>query len=220
LIPDAHLSVSLTVLIVASTFAAMRFGVAGFMLLLAMAGCHSNASTPGNASMFAPTGMRIHPIFTQVADVNKTGKPDGIEAQLEFQDQFDDPTKASGQVLFELFDYRRNSPDPRGMRVGGPWVESIASLDQQNARWNTTLRTYRFDLSEPKIRTDTPYVLTAIFESTGGGRFFDQIVLTPTPSPDNSGAKSQALPQSLSPTSPGETDDSNPSRPTSRNSQP
>ena len=50
--------------------------------------------------MFAPTGMRIHPIFTQVEDWTKDNTPDGIEAQLEFQDQFNDPTKAAGRVLF------------------------------------------------------------------------------------------------------------------------
>jgi len=194
----------------------MRFGVAGFMLLLSMTiGCSANRATPGTIDMFAPTGMRIHPIFTQVADLDKDGKPDGIEAQLEFQDQFGDPTKASGQVLFELFDYRRNSPDPRGTRVGGPWMESLAGLDEQHARWNTTLRTYRFDLSYPNIRNDQPYVLTAIFELTSGGRFFDQIVLTPIGGQENGGSKSGLpfLPD-------GAGDESNPSRPTSRSSQP
>src|SRR5205807_9523265 len=110
-------------------------------------------------------------------DWNHDAKPDGIEAQLEFQDQFGDPTKASGRVLFELFDYRTDSPDPRGGRIAGPWVFSLATLDEQHERWNTTLRTYRFQLSYPEIRVDKSYVLTAIFELTGGGRFFDRIVL-------------------------------------------
>ncbi len=204
----------MTVLIAASTFAAMRFGVAGFLFLLftlLITGCGADsAAQPASTDMFAPTGMRIHPIFTQVADVDKSGKPDGIEAQLEFQDQFGDPTKASGQVVFELFGYRRNSPDVRGTRVGGPWLESLASLDEQHARWNTTLRTYRFDLAQPTIRTDQPYVLTAIFELTRGGRFFDQIVITPISTSETSDTKNQ-LPAG---------DDSNPSRPTSRSSQP
>ena len=61
--------------------------------------------------------MRIHPIFTQIADWTHSGKPDGIEAQLEFTDQFGDPTKASGKVLFELFSYQNDSPD----RAGRGW---------------------------------------------------------------------------------------------------
>jgi len=127
--------------------------------------------------MFVPTGMRIHPIFTQVEDWTGDGKPDGVEAQLEFHDQFDDPTKASGAVLFELFEYRKFSPDPRGKRVAGPWTMSLASLAEQRDRWNTTLRTYRFQLDDPGISTGQSYVLSAVFESSGGGRFFDRIVL-------------------------------------------
>ena len=115
--------------------------------------------------------MRVHPIFTQIADWTHSGKPDGIEAQLEFTDQFGDPTKASGRVLFELFDYRKESPDPRGKRLGR-WVGSLASLDEQRERWNTTLRTYRFQLDYPAVSPSQAYVLTAIFELNGGGRFF------------------------------------------------
>ena len=137
------------------------------------------ATAPARSAtdMFAPTGMRIHPIFTQIEDWNKDGKPDGIEAQLEFQDQFGDPTKASGRVLFELFDYRKDSPDPRGSRVAGPWVGSLATLDEQHMRWNTTLRSYRFQLNYPEVRLDQTYVLTAIFELSTGGRFFDRVIL-------------------------------------------
>ena len=102
------------------------------LLLSMMIGCSAKRTTPGNIDMFAPTGMRIHPIFTQVADLDKDGKPDGIEAQLEFQDQFGDPTKASGQVLFELFDYRRNSPDPAAPGSAGRgwnlWPGSTSSM--------------------------------------------------------------------------------------------
>jgi hypothetical protein len=161
-----------------------------------LAGCDANqmaVTDHPQVDMFAPTGMRIHPIFTQVEDVNKDGRPDGIDAQLEFQDQFGDPTKASGRVLFELFDYRQDSPDPRGQRVEGPWVESLATLDEQHQRWNTTLRTYRFLLNAPKIRADKSYVLTAVFELTGGGRFFDRIVLPANKPEPTTGKKSAPI---------------------------
>jgi hypothetical protein len=164
----------------------MRVRAAGFWFTLAafvtvigaIAGCESDHPTAGAATdMFVPTGMRIHPIFTQVEDWNHDRKPDGIEAQLEFQDQFGDPTKAAGRVLFELFDYRRDSPDPRGVRVAGPWVGSLMTRNEQDERWNTTLRTYRFQLTYPEIRADKTYVLTAVFELAGGGRFFDRVIL-------------------------------------------
>jgi hypothetical protein len=163
--------------------AAVMLGVAAVVVTIACGsgGCEPDRSTSVSrpaTDMFAPTGMRIHPIFTQVEDWTKDGKPDGIEAQLEFQDQFDDPTKASGRVLFELFEYRRDSPDPRGRRVAGPWVGSLVTLDEQHERWNTTLRSYRFQLAYPEIRYDANYVLTAVFEMSGGGRFFDRVILT------------------------------------------
>jgi hypothetical protein len=126
--------------------------------------------------MFAPVAMRIHPIFTDAKDWNGDGRIDGIEALLEFEDQFGDPTKASGSVIFELFTYRKNNPDPRGERVVNPWVGSLRTLADQQARWNRTSRTYVFQLEYPGIRADTNYVLAGTFD-TGQTRFFDQIVL-------------------------------------------
>lgn len=120
--------------------------------------------------------MRIHPIFTQVKDWTGDDKPDGIEALLEFQDQFNDPTKASGTVIFELYNYRKGDADPRGDRVVNPWVGSLQTLADQQARWNRTSRTYFFQLEYPAIRDDVTYVLAATFD-TGTTRFFDQIVI-------------------------------------------
>ena len=137
--------------------------------------------------LFAPTSMRVHPIFTQLADWTHSGKPVGVEAQLEFTDQFGDPTKASGIVLFELFEFRRESPDPRGKRLGH-WVGSLATLDEQRERWNTTLRTYRFQLDYPAVDPTHTYVLNATFELSSGGRFFDHIVI-PGHQPEKSESK-------------------------------
>ncbi len=138
------------------------------------------AGQPPQPDLFAPTAMQVHPIFTQIAEWTHSGKPDGIEAQLEFTDQFGDPTKASGRVLFELFEYHRDSPDPRGRRLGR-WVGSLSTPDEQRERWNTTLRTYRFQLDYPAVLTTQSYVLTAIFELSTGGRFFNSIVLPAHP---------------------------------------
>jgi hypothetical protein len=147
-------------------------------LFVAVVGCSSTpAAAPPPVDLFAPRDMRIHPIFTQLADLTGGGKPDGVEAQLEFDDQFGDPTKASGQVLFELFEYRKQPPYT-GKRVAGPWVASLATPVEQRDKWNKTLRTYRFPLAYPGINPAQDYVLTATFELTGGGRFFDKRVLT------------------------------------------
>lgn len=150
------------------------------ILVATVVGCGQtpprSATTAAQAAeMFAPTEMRVHPIFTQVASWTHGAKPDGVEAHLEFSDQFHDTTKASGAVLFELFEYR---PGVRGKRVGGPWVGSLATADEQRDKWMPTLRTYRFQLPYPAVSFDQSYLLTATFEVTGGVRFpIDQVVL-------------------------------------------
>jgi hypothetical protein len=156
------------------------------ILIVLFAGCQTSSSTPAvsaDAILFAPAAMRIHPIFSQVKDWTHDDRPDGIEALIELQDQFGDPTKASGRVVFELFEYRPYDPEPRGQRLVNPWIGDLNSLDAQRDRWNRTSRTYGFQLAYPQIRADRAYVLTASFELSLGGRYFDQIILEPTEQP-------------------------------------
>ena len=40
-------------------------------------------------------------------------KVGGIEVSIGFEDWVEDPTKAAGRVIFELYDYRREDPDAR-----------------------------------------------------------------------------------------------------------
>jgi len=145
-----------------------------------VAGCGSGKPpvprTQDAAVMFAPVSMRIHPIFTQPKDWTGDEKDDGIEALLEFTDQFGDPTKASGTVIFELYAYQPYSPDPRGERLVNPWIGSLGTLPEQQARWNRTSRTYTFQLEYPQIAKQRNYVLMATFD-TGNTRFFDRIIL-------------------------------------------
>jgi len=136
-----------------------------------------DVETSPDTSFFGATSMRIHPIFSQIKDWTGDGKPDGFEVLVEFQDQFGDPAKAAGTLMFEVFDYRIANPDPRGPRLANPWVGSIATLEDQRARWNRTSRTYTFQLAYPQADKTKSYVMTAIFRSTSGGRFFDRIVL-------------------------------------------
>src|SRR4051794_4963159 len=153
-------------------------------LPLATVACNSERSpaqrTPDEARMFGPSSMRIHPIFTRIKDWTGDNIPDGIDALVEFQDQFGDPTKASGTVIFELYQFEKFTPQRKGLRIGNPWVGRIVTEREQRDRWNRTSRTYTFPLAFAGIRTDLTYVLTAEFTPVGGGgRFFDQLVLEP-----------------------------------------
>jgi hypothetical protein len=148
-------------------------------LFLVAVGCSSSRKPGEGDAMFGPISMRIHPIFTQVKDWTGDGKPDGIEALIEFSDRFEDPTKASGRIIFHLHEYRRDFPDPRGKLVSElPWIGEVQTLAQQKEHWSRTSGTYSFRLAYAQVASDKDYVLAAMFERTGGGRFFDKIVLT------------------------------------------
>ncbi|CAA9406048.1 MAG: hypothetical protein AVDCRST_MAG64-1990, partial [uncultured Phycisphaerae bacterium] len=99
------------------------------------------------ASIIGPVTVRIHPSFTQVKDWNGDGKPDGVEALLEVRDRWNEPIRATGGVLFELYDYRRGYPDPRGRRLVNPWTASLATVEDQAARWDRVSRAYKFQLA-------------------------------------------------------------------------
>jgi hypothetical protein len=151
-------------------------------MLFLLIGCASSAPrarSQTDALLFGPVSFRIHPIFTQIKDWTGDDQPDGIEVLVELQDQFGDQVKASGRLVFELFEYRPYDPDPRGQRLANPWVGALDTIDAQSERWNHTSRTYGFQLAMNSIRTDRPYVLTATFELSNGGRFFDRIILGP-----------------------------------------
>ena len=68
--------------------------------------------------MFGPQSMRIHPSFTRTKDWTGDGRADGIEAVVELQDDFGEPTRATGRVMFDVYEYRQYHPDPRGKRTG------------------------------------------------------------------------------------------------------
>ncbi len=124
--------------------------------------------------MFGPSDLRIHP-FTSVKDWSGEGKPDGIEALIELQDRFRDPTKATGTATFELYAYQRNHPDPRGVRLA-LWRGTLLTLEEQKMHWNRISRTYSFQLAFPQIRLDKSYVLQVTFEHAGQ-RLTNQVVL-------------------------------------------
>lgn len=168
-------------------------------------GCQSDIAQPfprsaTDTQLFGPVSMRLHPIFTQVKNLEGNGgNPDGVEALVELQDQFGDPCKASGRIIFELFEYEAYSPERRGPRLA-MWNDAyLETRDDQRDRWNRTSRTYGFQLAYPQISATQSYVLTAEFTLAGGpggpiaGRFFDQIILEGKPK-DGTGGGDNAFP--------------------------
>ena len=150
------------------------------LLLLVTAGCQCRRPYGGehDGEMFGPVSIRIHPTFTKVRDWTGDNTPDGIEALLELRNQFEEPTRATGRVIFELFEYRRDFPNPAGKRLVNPWITSLVTFEDQQARWSRELKMYTFQLAFPQVQTGRSYVLTASFELQGG-RLFDRVILEP-----------------------------------------
>lgn len=150
-------------------------------LLVSLVGCGSqpNWDQESKQDLFAPTAMRIHPVFTQVRDWTGDGKPDGIEVFVEFQDRFGDPSKAAGNMVFEVYQYRPGWPDPRGERLGTPYVVSIDSVATQREHWNRTARAYSFQLALPSVSPRQTYVLTTSVDAGNNQRFFDRFTIEP-----------------------------------------
>jgi hypothetical protein len=152
--------------------------VLAFLALIAV-GCAADPSlsTRTGEDMFAPRAVRLHPVFTKIASWSGDERPEGIEALVELRDQFDDTCKGAGSLVFELYEYRTNQPDPRGRRLYNPWQVDIDTAEQQRERWDRTGRCYTFRLAAERINANGRYVLTVSFTPTNGPRLFDRIVL-------------------------------------------
>jgi hypothetical protein len=149
--------------------------------------------------MFGPASMRVHPAFTQVKDWTGDGHPDGIEAVLEFDDQFDEPTRAAGTVRFELWSYHDTDPERAGRQLTAPWVFSLQNSDEQSAHWNPAVRAYSFQLPYDKIANSRMYVVKAQVDMSNG-RLFDQLILEP---PNKESSRSQHRAERAPTNSPG-----------------
>ena len=148
--------------------------------LLAACASGPRPRTAEEAKLFGPQSMRVHPTFTRVKDWTGDGRPDGIEAVVELQDEFGEPTRAAGSVMFELYQYRQTFPDVRGRRVPEVWVWPLQRRNEQADHWIRALRAYTFKIPFDPGRT--PLVLEATFNlSEDRGRLTNQIVLEPPP---------------------------------------
>lgn len=155
----------------------MRYLLIALLLLPACQSANPFRRDLTEAEMFGPASLRIHPVFTQVKDWTGDARDDGIEALLEFQDRFGDPTKAQGTAVFELYELAMYAPDHRGQRVVNPFVGALVSVANQQEHWNSTSRTYAFRLAYPQVDARRSYVLAVSFQLAGGGRLFAQTVI-------------------------------------------
>jgi hypothetical protein len=151
------------------------------ILAISVIGCATDPTprerTAEEMRFFSPVSMQLVN-FSKVKDWSGSGKPEGVEALVQFEDSFGDRTKAAGTILFEIFEYRRGWPDPRGPRVVNPFTASLQTFEEQKAHWDRATGAYIFRLAFDTARWDRSYVLTAMYESPDADhRLFSQIVL-------------------------------------------
>ena len=152
-------------------------------------GCAVSGPRGDRPAMFGPAQMRINPTFTRFRNFDRDPAADGIEADVELRDAFNDPTKGAGQIYFELFTYQPAVDDVRGPQVGSAAVFDLGTADAQRAHWQNVVRTYRFRLPWRDLDPARPYVLLATYAAAGaeadggrgggGGRLFDRLVILP-----------------------------------------
>lgn len=169
--------------------------VTTILLCGCVSGTHSRSMF--DQQMFGPAAIRIHPTFTQPRDWTGGGKLDGIEATLEIEDQFGEPTRSTGRAMFELYEYRKDTPRLRGNRIGNPWIFHLNARSEQQEHWNSALRAYTFQLPFPGVKTNRYYVLDVQFDLNADAaarpgtmpssmpstvpatRLFDQLIIEP-----------------------------------------
>ncbi|MCL2700380.1 MAG: hypothetical protein FWE88_01655 [Phycisphaerae bacterium] len=173
-----------------SRMAFMMIGVAVLTLAGILGGCGptpnvidpyiqgpkaAQGKVPRPVDLLLPQKIRIHP-FTALRTLEDRNVM-GIEARIEALDAFGDPTKAFGDVRFELYAYRANSLESKGDLLN-VWSVSIADANNNLLHWDRVTRAYLFKLeltqqAEPADR----YVLVAIFDSPYTQRLFAEHVM-------------------------------------------
>lgn len=146
------------------------------------AGCGIGGPRGNRPAIFEPAQMRINPTFTRFRSFDGDQTPDGIEADVELRDEFDDATKGGGFVYFELYGYDPQGADVRGEQVGEPVRYDLSTVDAQRDHWQNVVRTYRFRLPWQDLDPTERYVLAVTYlpgAGAGGERLFDRLVILP-----------------------------------------
>ena len=136
----------------------------------------AQGKVPRPIDLLLPQKIRIHP-FTTLRTLEDRDVL-GVEARIEAIDAFGDPTKAFGDVRFELHAYRVNGPDNKGKRLN-VWQISIGDPVSNMAHWDHVTRSYLFklELTRQTEPAADRYVLVAVFASPYTQRLFAEHVM-------------------------------------------
>ncbi|MFN0133349.1 MAG: hypothetical protein ACKVW3_12585 [Phycisphaerales bacterium] len=160
-----------------------RVGLATLALLVLLAGCAIRPRSPsaatsaaGDASLLAPSRVRIHPLTRRDRDAR--GR-DRLICYIEFLDQWDDTCKAVGQLQVQLY----RPVEGRGGRASGlgvqelVWDANLADPQRQKDLYDRATRLYRLVLdtvpewaAAPAVADAPTARLRAVFTPAGDDR--------------------------------------------------
>ena len=146
---------------------------------LAMAGCddvnnlYVAKPVPAPVNLTLPKTITIHE-FTNTRTFDEAGGVLGIDARVEALDSFGDTTKAFGDFRFELYKYKPDAPDPRGVRVM-VWEEKLMDPKENRIHWDEINRAYQFKLEcDNGLPVGDKFVLVVTFSSPFTERIFSK----------------------------------------------
>lgn len=126
---------------------------------------------------FAPVSMRISP-FTAIRPAEEAAGAE-LDLKVELLDQVGDTTKGVGALRFEL--YRARAAEQIQQRTPiYAWEASLRTIEQNEAHYNSTLRTYDFRLEmEGMPAAGTPLRVYVQFTPPGGRRLTADAAVAP-----------------------------------------
>ncbi len=134
-----------------------------------------SVEVPEPLNLLLPTEIRFHP-FTRTRILDANGGVSGINVRIEAIDAYGDSTKAFGDFRFEMYQFRPNSPDCKGMRLA-TWHESVMEPGKNLVHWDKFARAYRFKLKwDHPVPAGQRFVLVAVFSSPFAQRLFAESV--------------------------------------------
>lgn len=120
------------------------------------------ASVPEPLNLLLPSRLAIHP-FTQTT-VFENGM-NGLHVRVQFFDSFGDPTKAFGDLRFELYSYSPYKQGKQGARLN-VWDENVSEPHQNLVHWDSHTRSYEFRLaSKHKLTQGRKFILIVVYTS-------------------------------------------------------
>jgi hypothetical protein len=98
---------------------------------------------PASSGVFAPASMRIHPLTRVVAAPDGSGGR--IELFLELLDRWNDPTKALGNLVVELYASDARAGDRVQLQR---WTVPLRDPDENAQAYDRVTRSYHITLAD------------------------------------------------------------------------